>query len=270
VKYFQGILYGALYMDYSSINLEIEDDIATITLNKPENMNALDLKMAGELLDALEKCESNDALRVIVLRGEGKAFSAGGDIKEMMDTKEHSSRLFEMSESIQKCAMRIREIKKPVIAAINGFAVGAGCSLAMSCDLRIASKKAKFNMGFVNVGLAPGCGTYFLPKLVGHSKAFELLFLGNTIDSAEAERIGLVNKVVEKEELYSTVDEIAKKLAKSAPVAMGYAKELLNMSYVNNLQAQFEMERKCISDTAGTQDFKERAGAFLKKSKSKK
>lgn len=254
-------------MDYSSLRLDIQNDIATITFDRPDSMNALDRKMSSELFDALEKSESNDDAKVIIIKGEGKAFSAGGDIKEMMDTEEHSSRLWEMSEGIQKCAMKIRAIKKPVIAAINGFAVGAGCSLAMSCDLRIASKEAKFNMGFVNVGLAPGCGTYFLPKLVGHSKAFELLFLGNTIDSQEAERIGLVNAVVEKEDLDDTVHKIASVLAKSPPVAIGFAKELLNMSYTNDLQAQFELERRCISDTAKTDDFKRRAGAFLEKRK---
>ncbi len=255
------------YPEYSSIKAEIEGGIAIITLDKPEKMNAFDDILSAELDDVFAKLEEDDDVNVIVLTGTGKAFCAGGDVKAMAEAGKPTEFLGELASGIHRPIIRMWNMDKAIICAINGHAVGAGCGLAMACDIRVASKKAKFNMGFMNIGLAPGCGTFFLPKLVGRAKAAELIFLSETIDAKEAHRIGLINMVVDGDELMKKVMKMAKRIDNGPILAIGRAKTLLRISEHSTIMDHLEAERHMISQSGYTEDFREGVTAFLEKRK---
>lgn len=257
------------YPEYSTIKVEMDRGIATITLNRPEKMNAFNDQLSGELDDTFAIMEKDDDVKVIVLTGSGKAFCAGGDVKAMAEAENPSEFLAGLSNGIHRPIMRMWNLEKVIICAINGHAVGAGCGLAMACDIRVASKKARINMGFMKIGLAPGCGTYFLPKLVGRAKAAELIFLSETIDAEEAERLGLVNKTVEDHELMKEAMKMARRIEEGPSLAIGRAKTLLRLSEQSTLMEHFDAERHMISISGDTQDFKEGVNAFLEKRKPK-
>jgi 2-(1,2-epoxy-1,2-dihydrophenyl)acetyl-CoA isomerase len=252
-------------MGYKSIEIETKDGIATITLATPDNMNALDERMSNELDDALLGCQEDDAVKAVVITGKGKAFCAGGNVKAMADAPDAEKFLAELSGWIHKPVHRIQTMEKVVIAAVNGHAVGAGAALAMACDLRYASRAAKFNMGFMKIGLAPGCGTYFLPKLVGKARAGELIYLSETIDADAAEKLGLVNHAVEPEELMPIVMKAAENIAKGPTLAIGRAKTLLRLSENSRLEEHLAAERHMISISGATDDFREGVTAFTEK-----
>jgi len=252
-------------MTCKSIEIDIKDGIAVITLATPDNMNALDEAMSNELDNALLKCQEDDSVRAVIITGKGKAFCAGGNVKAMADAPDAEQFLAELSGWIHKPVHRIQTMEKIVIAAVNGHAVGAGAALAMACDLRYASRTAKFNMGFMKIGLAPGCGTYFLPKLVGKARAGELIYLSETIDADTAERYGLVNHAVAPEELMPTVMKAAGNIAKGPGLAIGRAKTLLRLSENSRLEEHLAAERHMISISGATDDFREGVTAFAEK-----
>jgi len=252
-------------MSYKTIMSGERGGIATVTLSTPDNMNALDAAMSKELDDALLQCQEDGAIKVIIITGRGKAFCAGGNVKAMAEAADPEKFLAELSGWIHKPVHRIYTMEKVVIAAVNGHAVGAGTALAMACDLRYASKTAKFNMGFMKIGLAPGCGTYFLPKLVGTAKARELIFLSETIDAQKAEELGLVNRVVEPEKLMAAARETAERIAKGPGLAIGRAKTLLRLSEKSQLEEHLAAERHMISISGATEDFREGVTAFAEK-----
>ncbi len=254
---------------YETILYEVSDGVATITLNRPDVLNAIDQRMGEELHDALRKAQEDTNVRAIVLTGAGRAFSAGEDIQALRSDYEKGidPQLGErLKTKYNPIIKRIRQIEKPVIAAINGVAAGAGAGIAYACDIRIASEKASFIHAFIRVGLAPDSGTsYFLPSLVGLGKAMELAFSGDQIDAAEAQRIGLVNKMVPHDQLETAVKEFAGKLAKGPTNALGLTKRALGRAYMENLEEAIEYEAYLQTIAGRSADHKEAVKAFFEK-----
>ncbi len=213
---------------FEEIEITRDGKIATVIFNRPDRMNSYTLKMARELLEALNMLEDEKNVRVVVLKGKGKAFCAGYDLDEFSRLNRNAEGLFweeEMRKGIHRVLIKLRELSQPTIACINGAAIGGGLAMAMACDLRVASKDAVLGDRSLQFGFIPDDGgLYLLPKLVGQAKAFEMLFLGKTLTAKEAEAIGLVNMVVEKEELDEKTKEIALKLSEGPPLAQALAK----------------------------------------------
>lgn len=255
-------------MKYETLTTQIKDKTAYITLNRPERLNSFDMKLGKELHDALKKITQDDDVRAVVIKGTGKGFCGGGDVKEMYAAKDKPKFLRDLtSKSIHKCVIEMRTMEKPVIAAVNGAAFGAGLSLALACDIIIAVKEAKFCSAFISIGLAPGCGTQFFTKIVGYQKACEYILTSKVFSAEEAQEIGIVNKVVKKGELDNMVEEYASKFRTLPPIAVGKAKMLINKSLENNMLDHLELESKTASESAESQDFKEGVEAFVKKRK---
>jgi len=210
-------------MEYKDLIFEKQDGIATVILNRPERLNALSADMQDGLVSVIQEIQMDPEIKVMVLTGAGRGFCSGGDVRRMGETQSSGQdrHPFDLREGyrfgIQRIPRAMSKLDKPTIAAVNGAAVGAGCDLALMCDIRIASDAARFGETYVRVGLNPGNGgTYFLPRIVGIQKACELLFTGDIIDAQEALRIGLVSKVVPAEELMTVTRELALKIAKGA------------------------------------------------------
>lgn len=255
-------------MEFQNILLRKEGPIATIILNRPENLNALNISLAGELLDALESCSHDHSTRVVILKGAGKAFCAGGDIKGMKNSLIEDPSLFlkKLSRLAHSVILAIRELKKPVIAEVQGMASGAGFSLILACDFVVASKNARFNLAYLNIGLSPDLGSSFIfPKLIGLQRANELFFTARIIDSEEGLRLGFINQLVAEEEIDKKTLELAKYLSQRPPLAMAKTKELINRSLLSGIESQLEIEKTRISESAGTEDFREGLGAFFEK-----
>ena len=254
-------------MDYQHIILNRTDNIATITLNRPEKLNALNDQMALELSDAMTNLDRDEETRVIILTGSGNAFSAGADLNETFlkpALEKKPSRV--MSGWPEEACGLFRRITKPIIASINGPAIGFGCAVCLTCDIRIAAKSAKMGLGFVRVGTIPGDGaTYFLPRLVGFGKACELIYTSRIIDSAEAEKIGLVNIVVDDADLESTTYNFAKTLIEAPPLALWWAKQVLYQSLDSSLTSQLRLETIGQKACFSTEDFIEAVQSFLEK-----
>jgi 2-(1,2-epoxy-1,2-dihydrophenyl)acetyl-CoA isomerase len=256
-------------MDYRTITLEVSDRIATITLNRPEKLNALNPQMRLELADAFREVDRDDEARVLVITGAGRAFCAGADIKESFQAgidRRKSGETDDITRSFSAVAPVLAGMDKPVIAAVNGYAVGWGCTVTLVCDIRIASDAAKFSVPFPRVGLAPEFGsTYFLSRIVGIAKACELVFTGKMIDAAEAGEIGLVNQVVPAGELDRVTREMAGTMAKMPPQAMRVSKVGLYQGLNSDLMTQLRYESYGINFLRGTKDFEEATKAFLAK-----
>ncbi len=251
-------------MAYENILYEKRNGVATITLNRSQALNAFTPKMNAEFQDALKDADEDRSIRCFLITGSGRAFCAGQDLKGR--TREQRGSLGQsLRERYNPIIMRLRRSEKIALAAVNGVAAGAGCNLALACDLRIASQEAKFIQAFVRVGLAPDSGgSFFLPRLVGLSKAMELLLLGETVGAQEALRIGLVAKVVTAGELPNAARETAESLARG-PRSMGLIKRALNRALLPELEAQLEYEA-CLQEIAGrTADYDEGVRAFLEK-----
>jgi len=230
-------------LSYKTIILEKEGGVATIPLNRPGSFNALDFEMGKELVDAIEKCAKNDQIKVLIITGAGKAFCSGGNLKAVKEWAGDNLGDFfrQLTKSLDRVILDIRMMPKPVIASVNGPAAGAGFSLALACDLRIASDRAIFRQAFTSVALVPDCGwTFHLPKLVGLGKASELIFLDKVLTAGEAAELGLANKVVPEAELKKATLEIAERLAMGPSLAFARAKALLNKAWTSSLESQLE------------------------------
>ncbi|MHC4414113.1 MAG: enoyl-CoA hydratase-related protein [Planctomycetota bacterium] len=256
---------------FETLTIETAERICTITLNRPEVYNALNDKLTYELQDALKSAERDADARVIVITGEGKAFCSGQDLGELKQ-KYVPGFVPHLGNDIRRrynpIAKRIREMEKPVIAAVNGVAAGAGCTLALACDLRIASEQASFIEVFINVGLVPDTGgTFTLPRLVGLGKALELCLTGDTVSAEEALRLGLVNKVVAADRLIDETNKLAGKLASLPARGIALTKRLLNQSFDNDLSRQLEAEAFAQETASMTEDHVEGVVAFIEKRK---
>jgi 2-(1,2-epoxy-1,2-dihydrophenyl)acetyl-CoA isomerase len=255
---------------YEALQVETADRVCTITLNRPESLNSINDAMTGELTKVLRSLQRDDAVRAVILTGAGRAFCSGqdlGDLKKKYADPNHTPKLDEdLRKRYNPVILGLRDLEKPVIAAVNGVAAGAGCSLALACDLRVASDKASFVEVFVNVGLVPDSGsTFFLPRLVGLCKAMELCFTGDKVPAAEALNLGLVNKVVPAEELMPAAREMAQRLAKMPTRAIGLTKRLLLRSFAADLDAALEAEAFAQQTAALTADHREGVQAFFDK-----
>ncbi len=240
-------------------------------MNRPNVLNAVNEKMGQELQQALSEAERDEEVRCLIITGSGRAFSAGEDIQDLRGQYERGENPKLGERLLQKynpIIRRIRRMEKPVIAAVNGVAAGAGAGIAYSCDVRIASENAKFLQAFIRVGLAPDSGTsYFLPRLAGFSKALELSLMGNELTSKDAERYGLVYKVVPEEKLMATAEEIATKLAQGPSKAIGLTKRALNKSISSDLETVLEYESYLQEIAGATADHIEAVRAFFEKRK---
>jgi 2-(1,2-epoxy-1,2-dihydrophenyl)acetyl-CoA isomerase len=253
------------------VSVASANHVCTITLNRPDVLNAFNDQLTTELHEALKAAEKDAAVRVVVITGAGRAFSSGQDLGDLR-TKYVPGYVPSLGDDLRRrynpIIKRIRDMEKPVIAAVNGVAAGAGCSLALACDMRIASDQAAFVEVFVNVGLIPDSGsTFMLPRLVGLGKAMELCCSGSKVDAAEALRIGLVNQVVPAAELESATTKLAGKLASLPSRALALTKRLLNQSMQNDLDAQLEAEAYDQETAGKTADHREGVMAFLEKRK---
>lgn len=255
-------------MSNNSILLKIENKIAYITLNRPEVFNSFNREMAFLLQDTLDACEKNDEVRAIVLTGNGKAFCAGQDLKEVTDPDLNPGFKKILEEHYNPIITRIRSIKKPIIGAINGVAAGAGANIALSCDIVVAHEKVNFIQAFSLIGLVPdSAGTFFLPRLIGFQKALALAMLGDKISAEEAERLGMIYKMIPLENFEEEVHKLALKMANMPTKALGMIKELYNKSMSNTLEDQLALESKLQIEAAQTNDYAEGVVAFIEKRK---
>ena len=250
-------------MAYQTLIVEVEDKIALVRLNRPEAMNALNGQLLGELADALDALDADDKVRCIVLTGSEKAFAAGADIKEMAQkTFVDVSTQDLFGADID----RIARIRKPLIAAVSGHALGGGCELAMMCDFIIAAENAKFGQPEINLGVVAGIGgTQRLTRFVGKSKAMDMNLTGRFMDAAEAERSGLVSRVVPTDKLMDEARAAAGKIADKSLIAARVAKEAVNRAYETTLREGLLFERRLFHSLFATEDQKEGMSAFLEK-----
>ncbi len=246
-----------------------EDEIAYLTINRPEKLNAFGPKTFMELAQGLDLLEQSDKVKVIVITGAGKAFSAGGDINNLLDNRIKNHQPTNLKEGIlrgQALLHKVMEIKKPTIACINGDAVGAGFQLASLCDFRIASQTARFGIGDVKIGIIPGLGaTQWLPILIGLAKAKELIMIGDIITAGEALEIGLVNKIVPQENLWEETEGLARKIMSRAPLAVKMAKKLIQKGLFMKPEEAFEMIAEGQAELLVSEDCLEGMSAFLDK-----
>lgn len=251
----------------SPILFEIKNSIAFITLNRPEKYNAFNREMALMLQQKLDECEKDKNVRCVYITGAGKAFSAGQDLAEVADPNGPGMKKI-LSEHYNPIITRIRNLNKPVIAAVNGVAAGAGANMALCCDIVIATESASFIQAFSKIGLIPDSGgTYFLPRLIGTQKASALAMLGEKINAPEAERIGMIYKFFSDKIFSEEAIKMATTLAQLPTNAIAYTKQALNNSLQQTLEMQLQTEDELQQKAALTSDFKEGIAAFLEKRK---
>lgn len=255
-------------MSNNSIELKIENNIAWLTLNRPDVFNSFNREMALRLQNQLDACQADAGVRAIVITGNGKAFCAGQDLKEVTTPQLNPGFKKILEEHYNPIITRIRSIEKPVIAAVNGVAAGAGANIALACDIVVASASASFIQAFSKIGLIPdSAGTFFLPRLIGLQKATALMMLGEKILAEDAEKLGMIYKTYSAEDFNSEVAALAEKLSKMPTKALGLTKRLLNESLTNDLTAQLEMESKLQIEAAQSDDYAEGVNAFVEKRK---
>ena len=254
-------------MEFKFIIYEKSEGVATITLNRPEALNAFSKEVVEEILRALEDVKSDENVRVVVVTGAGeKAFSAGADIKAMAGMTALKAR--DLSRMGENLCLALENLEKPVVAAINGYALGGGLEVAMACDLRIASENARMGQTEVNIGLIPGWGgTQRLTRLVGMTKAKELVFTGKMFDARTAEQLGIVNIVTPADKFRETVRQFALELTSKPPVALKVAKALINKGANISLDSALALEREGFGVVASSEDLKEGVSAFTEKRK---
>ncbi|MBU5313321.1 short-chain-enoyl-CoA hydratase [Tissierella carlieri] len=251
-------------MSWSNLLFKKEGNIGILSINRPDALNALNSIVLDELNEAIDVINNDEDVHVIILTGEGRAFVAGADIGEMKNMNPIEARAF--AEKGLSLFRKIELLEKPVIAAINGFALGGGCELSMSCDIRIASEKAKFGQPEVGLGITPGfAGTQRLSRLVGIGRAKELIFTCDIISAEEAYRIGLVNKVVSGQELMTSAIEMANKILSKSQLAIRYANAAINRGIETDLDTGMAIEKDLFGLCFATEDQKEGMGAFLEK-----
>jgi 2-(1,2-epoxy-1,2-dihydrophenyl)acetyl-CoA isomerase len=251
-----------------TVNLERDGALATIELNRPDRMNAWDTQLGRDLRAVVEEVAGDDAVRAVVIRGAGRAFSSGADLKEGFDPgPDGRPRVHErLTQLYHPIITGIRRMPKPVLAAVNGPAVGIGCSLALACDLIAAAESAYFLLAFVNIGLMPdGGSTLFVPARVGHARAAEMAMLGERIPARQALEWGLVNRVFPDDGLEAGVAELAERLLAGPPLSYAHSKRALNAWIYSRMDEQLELEASSQQALAGTEDFVEGVAAFLQK-----
>lgn len=253
-------------MAYQFLAYEVKDGVATVTLNRPDVYNALNDEITFELQDALKACAKDAGVRVVVLTGAGKAFCSGQDLKSGAGQKR--SFLDSLHRRYNPIIRAMRTMPKPILCRLNGVAAGAGCSLALASDMVIASEEATLIEVFINIGLVPDSGSsYFLPRLVGMSKAFELCAMGNKVKAAEALQLGVVSKVVPADQLDAAVKEYTDYFAKAPTKAIGIIKKMLNKASTADLDDMLDYEAYCQETAGSTYDHQEGVKAFLEKRK---
>ena len=251
-----------------SILLKIENKVAYITFNRPDVFNSFNREMALLFQSKLDDCENNNDVRSIVITGNGKAFCAGQDLKEVTSPELNPGFKKILEEHYNPIITRIRNINKPIIAAVNGVAAGAGANIALACDLVLASETVSFIQAFSKIGLVPDSGgTFFLPRLIGFQKATALMMLGDKVSAKEAEELGMIYKVIPVENFNEEIEKLAIKLANMPTKALGFIKELLNKSITNTLEEQLELEGKLQIESAQSEDYSEGVNAFIEKRK---
>ena len=253
-------------MDFKNLTIAKEENVAVLTINRPKALNALNTELLNELDKAIDVLKKEDDVFVIIITGEGKAFVAGADIGEMRDMSPEEAREFAILGS--RIFRKIELMDKVVIAAVNGFALGGGCELALCCDIILGGEKAKFGQPEVGLGICLGfAGTQRLPQLVGVKKAKELIFTGDIIDVEEAGRIGLVNHVISQDELMTKAIEMAKKIASKGQIAVRYAKIAINRGIGTDMDTGNAIETDLFALCFANEDQKEGMTAFLEKRK---
>ena len=251
----------------TSIQFEIKGAIAYITFNRPEKFNAFNREMALALQQRLDECEKNISVRCVVITGNGKAFSAGQDLAEVVDP-EGSDMQEILADHYNPIVSAIRSLNKPVIAAVNGVAAGAGANIALCCDIVLARRSASFIQAFSKIGLIPDSGgTFILPRLIGLQRATAIMMLGDRISAEEAERMGMIYRNFPDDTFGEEVDVIAKTLAALPTRGLAYTKQALNLSISQNFQEQLNTEDLLQQKAAETNDFKEGVDAFINKRK---
>jgi len=250
----------------NSIILKIENNIATITLNRPEVFNSFNREMALLMQQTLDDCANDTNVRAIVITGAGKAFCAGQDLKEVTTPELNPGFRKILEEHYNPIIERIRRIEKPVVAAVNGVAAGAGANIALASDIVIAAENAAFIQAFSKIGLVPdSAGTFFLPRLIGFQKASALMMLGDKVSATEAYNIGMIYKFYPVALFEEEIQKIATTLANMPTKAIGLTKKLLNQSLSNNLQQQLDLESDLQIEASSSNDYREGVSAFMEK-----
>jgi len=255
-------------MSWEYILLEKKDGVATVTLNRPEKYNAFAGRMRQEIVEVIDDVAGDREVRVVVITGAGKAFCVGGDVNEFVSgtTKALEATVSSERHAMCKAVLTINSMEKPVIASVNGVAAGGGCNLALACDIRIASEKARFGQVFVRRGVHPDWGgIYFLPRLVGYAKAAELIFSGEVVGAEEALKIGMVNKLVPHEELAQATRDFAERIARNAPIPIAFAKRGLQNFSKWDLAQALDYESYVLEVCKQSEDFMEGFSSFLEK-----
>ncbi len=256
-------------MAYQFLKYSVDSGVCTIVLNRPEVYNALNDEITFELQDALRQVTRDDSARVVVLTGEGKAFCSGQDLKAAPPGEKRSF-MDSLHKRYNPIILGIRNMPKPVIGRINGVAAGAGCSLALACDLVIAAEEATFIEVFINIGLVPDSGSsWFLPRLVGMARAFELATMGTRVKAADAANMGLINKAVPASELDTAVGEYVSYFVNAPTRSVGLIKKMLNRAMTGTLEDALEYEAYCQEIAGNSDDYKEGVSAFLEKRKAR-
>ena len=257
-------------MSYEDIILTKKDGIATITLDRPEKMNCFSVAMKQSLPRAIEEVKQDDDMKVLVLTGAGRGFCSGAEVSDLgsraagSESSPYDRRNY--IRDIHRITLSLRSLDKPAIAMVNGAAVGAGCDLAMACDMRIASENARFGEVYIKLGVVPGNGgMYFLPRLVGLAKACELIFTGDVIDAREAERIGLINRVVPAADLEAETMKLARKIAAGPPIAMRLAKVGIYECLTRDLISSLDYSALAMGIAQSTEDHREGTNAIQEK-----
>ena len=251
----------------ANLTHQINNGVYTIFLNRPEVFNSFNRSMALDLQSALDLAEENPDIRCIVITGTGKAYSAGHDLGEVTGENPPSFNTI-LGEHYNPIISRIRSIEKPVIAAVNGVAAGAGANIALCCDIVLASKSASFIQAFSKIGLIPDSGgTFFLPRLIGFQKASALMMTGEKISATEAERLGMIYKVFDDENFNQEVEKLALQMANMPTRGLGLTKKALNRSFFNDLESQLQIEDDLQFQAGSTQDYQEGVNAFIEKRK---
>ncbi len=253
---------------YNSLLYTIADGVCTITLNRPDVYNAFNEELSAEFIDALKKSAKDDAVRVVVITGAGKAFCSGQDLQDVKKSEGKRSLGDSVLRRYNPMILGVRENPKPVVCRLNGVAAGAGASLAMACDIIVASESASLVQAFANIGLVLDSGSsFFLPGLIGYNKAFELCTLGSKVTAKEAFDLGIINKLVAPEDLDAAVKAYTDRYATAAPKSMAMIKKMLNKGLTANLREMLQYEAYSQEIAGSTEDYKEGVTAFVEKRK---
>lgn len=255
------------------LQFSVDEGIARIVLNRPERLNAFNFAMIDAWAAALDRCRTDDAVKVVLVTGAGEAFCSGGDIVEMGDRLEHTpeQRKNELFQRIERIPLALEDLDKPVIAVVNGVATGAGMDMALMCDIRYAARSARFAETYVRVGLVPGAGgAHFLPRLIGPARALEMFFTGDFIDAEEAQRIGIVNRVFDDGVLMQEVEKIARRMCRAPALTLRMTKRAIYQGLRNDLRSNLDMISSHYAVITATEEHRELVRRFIAERERKK